>query len=328
MTILLILIAAIIFIFLCFWLHDAYLRRQIEKRFPSSGLLGAFDGGVLHYIEGGVETDASTVVLIHGSSGSARDMEAAFFPHLTKATRVISIDRPGIGYSRNYVEDKTLTSPRAQAKAIHEVITEMGISRPVIVGHSWGGAVAMAYAMEFGAELNGVVAIAPPLYPWGGKPGWYERLVTTPLLGSLFMNSILTKYGLTQLQPGVDRNYYPEVTPDGFVEKIALPLILRPGPFRTNSIYSMGLDAHLGEMSAHYKMPDCDLLLTSGDQDHTVSCKRNIERFHADFPKARLKIFKGGGHMVHHSYAAVLSEEILSMANEKVSKKSHQAAQQ
>ncbi len=314
MSILSVLLLSVLVLLILMWLHDAYLRRQIEKNHPSSGLFQTFKGGELHYIEYGQASELAPIVLIHGSSGSARDMAAAFFSHFGSATHVISVDRPGIGYSRNFIDDDELSSPRAQARAIHEAMTTLGVVRPIIVGHSWGGAVAMAYAMEFGTELSGVVAIAPPLYPWGGKPGWYERLVTTPIIGSLFMHTILTKYGSTQLQAGIERNFYPEIPPDGFVDTISLPLILRPRPFCANSVYSMALDGHLKEMSAHYKQPACDLLLVSGDSDHTVSCKRNIERFHADISSSRLKVFKGVGHMPHHTQASVLSKEILKMA--------------
>ena len=300
--------------FLSLWAHDAHLRRRIRKAHPSSGQDIPFQGGHIHVLSEGQSRDLAPIVLIHGSSGSARDVMQAFAPHLREQTQVIAVDRPGIGYSRNSIPDLHLAPPKAQGHAIMQALAEIGVSRPIIVGHSWGGSVAMAIAMAYGDQLSGVMAIAPPLYPWDGQPVWYEKLVTTPVVGSVFTHMVLTKYGRSQLHAGVERNFWPEEAPADYAERVGLALILQPPQFRANAVYSMTLSDNLAALSQHYKSPDCPLILVSGDQDRTVSCERNIKRFHSNFPSSELIIYPGGGHMIHHTKAADLSRKLLAMA--------------
>jgi pimeloyl-ACP methyl ester carboxylesterase len=300
--------------FLFLWAHDAHLRQRIRAAHPPSGRDIPFDGGTLHVLSEGHPSDLAPIVLIHGSSGSARDVMQAFAPHLRAQTQVLAVDRPGIGYSRNVVSDHKLAPPEEQGRAIMQALAKMGISRPVIVGHSWGGSVAMAMAMAYGDKLSGVMTIAPPLYPWKGKPVWYEKMVTTPILGPVFTHMVLTKYGRSQLQAGVSRNFWPEEAPADYAREVGLSLILQPPQFRANAVYSMTLSNNLSHLSENYKAPDCPLVLVSGDQDQTVSCERNIKRFHSNFPTSEIIIYGGGGHMIHHTKAADLSRKLLAMA--------------
>lgn len=287
------------------WAHDFYLRRQIARHYPPIGQFFDHNRGRLHVIEAG-KAKAPPVVLIHGASGSARDMLTAFAPHLSAFAWVHAIDRPGIGYSESSVADYALSSPEVQADIINEYVVSRGLQRPVIIGHSWGGAVAQSYAQKYGSETAGVLSLCPPLYPWDGPRTWYEHVVTTPIIGSLVAHCLLTKYGLTQIDAGIERNFKPETAPAHFAKTIGAALILRPKPFRANSVYGMHLSRHLERLCGRYQEAACPFILASGDQDYTVSFKRNSLRYHEAFPNSELMVFKGAGHMIHHTQTAAL----------------------
>src|SRR3954467_12230034 len=51
-----------------------------------------------------------------------------------------------------------------QAESINAA-NQVGLDRPVLVGHSYGAAVAIAYAMKHPQEIAGVVAISPMALP-------------------------------------------------------------------------------------------------------------------------------------------------------------------
>src|SRR5436305_12315153 len=51
-----------------------------------------------------------------------------------------------------------------QAESINAA-NQVGLDRPVLVGHSDGAAVAIAYAMKHPQEIAGVVAISPIAFP-------------------------------------------------------------------------------------------------------------------------------------------------------------------
>lgn len=307
-------LSAILVIFLALWAHDALLRQEITKQYPPLGRLVEFDGGTLHIMVDGTASSLAPIVLIHGSSGSARDVHASLASELKEKTMVYAIDRPGIGYSQNQVSDQQLAHPADQGKAIMQALAALGVKNPVIFGHSWGGTVAVSMAMNYGEELSGVLAAAPPLYPWRGGASWYERLVTTPIIGTTFAHLFLTKFGMTQLGAGIERNFHPELAPPNYSEMVGLPLILRPRTFTTNAVYSMSLNANVATMSQSYHMPSCPLVLASGNRDLTVNYKTNISRFHADFPETELVIFDQAGHMIHHTQAKPLADKLLALA--------------
>jgi pimeloyl-ACP methyl ester carboxylesterase len=49
---------------------------------------------------------------------------------------VIAFDRPGFGYSHR--PRRTVWTPEAQADLIAAALKEIGVSKPMVLGHSWG----------------------------------------------------------------------------------------------------------------------------------------------------------------------------------------------
>jgi pimeloyl-ACP methyl ester carboxylesterase len=104
----------------------------------------------IHYIEhpgGGIP-----VVLIHGLPGTAADWEDVT-PLLT-GHRTIAIDRPGFGYSTGgYVPFDR------QLEVIHELLAKLRVSRPILVGHSYGGTISLGLAERYPSDVRGLVLV-------------------------------------------------------------------------------------------------------------------------------------------------------------------------
>src|ERR1700733_6442331 len=73
--------------------------------------------------------------------------------------RVIILDRPGSGYSVR--PDDTLAPLSAQARVISSFCQALALQRPVVVGHSLGGAIALALALEHPEQVGALALIAP-----------------------------------------------------------------------------------------------------------------------------------------------------------------------
>lgn len=101
------------------------------------------------------------VLLVHGAMTTAADMTLALSPFLD-GLRVTAVDRPGHGRSPG---PQGVETPWRQAGRIHALAVELGLRRPVVVGHSFGGAVALAYAVRYPAETSGAVLLAPIVFP-------------------------------------------------------------------------------------------------------------------------------------------------------------------
>ena len=315
------LITTLSFVFLVYalaWAHDASLRRKIKQQLPPPGRFIETPRASLHYLISQAEgaAKASPVfVLIHGSSASCHDMMeslgAALAPHGT----VLSFDRPGIGRSVNKVSAKALSHPGEQADEIHHAVGQLGYQNPIIIGHSWGGSVAMAYAQRYDKQIAGALVLAAPLYPWEGKPSWYNKLVTQRFIGRLFAHGLLTKYGMGQLSAGVRSNAYPETVADDYAQKVGLASILLPDNFITNAVYSNHLSDHLQALQETYPRIQTPLILVGGDRDQTVHTKRNSHRFQAQREDCELIYLRNVGHMLHHTHKDKIAEAALRLAN-------------
>ncbi len=296
-------------LFLLSWAHDARLRRRIKAALPRVGGFIETPNAHLHYLLTPA-TDAgkadTAFVVIHGSSSSSYDMDLAWAEKLSQHGTVLCFDRPGIGLSRLKTSAKAMSHPGLQADEMHHAVKQLGYQHIVVLGHSWGGSVAMAYAQRHGAELAGSVIVAAPLYPWEGGSSWYNKLVTLPVIGWLFAHSVLTKYGHLQLLSGVQATAHPESVPDSYVEAAAIGLILMPRQFITNAVYSIHLKAHLAEMQKHYQHFDTPLILIGGDRDQTVFTKRNSNRFQDDYQQSEMIYLRNVGHMLHHTQADII----------------------
>ncbi|MEY8838497.1 alpha/beta fold hydrolase, partial [Cribrihabitans sp. XS_ASV171] len=123
----------------------AFFARRHEDRanaaYPPRGELLEIDGVQVHAVVMGAGPD---VVLIHGSSGNARDMTFDLAPRLAERYRVIAFDRPGLGFTDRLHEAGATISE--QAALLSRAAVALGAERPVVVGHSYGGAVALAWA--------------------------------------------------------------------------------------------------------------------------------------------------------------------------------------
>lgn len=301
------------FIFLLFiiglalWGHDARLRAQLLSDLPPEGDYIDTDRARLHYLSANMKKQSGkpVFVLIHGSSANAHDVMLGLGKPLAELGTVLAFDRPGIGRSRNKVAHKLMADPREQAREIHQAVKKLGYENPFIIGQSWGGATALAYAQVLGDEIAGTVMLAPPIVPWYGPDFWAYRLVTTPIIGPIFAHMVLGKYGATQLAPGAEGASYPETTPENYVYDSALALILQPHVFVANATYAINLKHNLADMQqTRGDMPDTfeRLMIIHGDKDPTVSIKWNVYPFISQRPDVELIELKGAGHLLHHTW--------------------------
>ena len=310
------LVSFLIVLGLALWAHDARLRARLLADIPPQGDFIETRAATLHYLSKNTAAgkDKPVFVLIHGSSANAHDMMLALGDKLAEHGTVLSFDRPGIGRSRNKIADLDMSDPRAQAHEIHQAVRALGYEKPVIIGQSWGGSVALAYAQVLGEEITGTVMLAPPIIPWYGPDFWANRLVATPIIGPAFASMVLGKYGATQLQAGAQGAAWPETAPENYVRDAAIALILQPRAFRTNAVYAMNLKHHLADMQKTYTdMPGTTdkLLIIHGNKDRTVNIDYNAASLLGLRPDVELLELNGGGHLLHHTWKHEITNEIM-----------------
>ena len=290
---------------------------RIEAEHPPVGKFLDINGAHLHVAELGLARGSPgaepAIVLIHGASGNMEDMRLALGEQLAKSHRVILIDRPGHGWSSRPAGDM-YASPACQAEFVGEALTQLGVKRAVLVGHSWGGAFATAYALAFPERTAGLVLLSAVTHPWPGDPGWYNKLASLPWIGPLFLRTLVYPLGLFLID-GVSRSVFePQTVPKDYLRRAAIRLVLRPKTFFSNARDLALLRGFIAAQVPSYVNLRLPTVILTGDHDSLVSPEINARALAATLPHAKLICLKGVGHMPHHAAPEVVAAAIDELA--------------
>jgi pimeloyl-ACP methyl ester carboxylesterase len=256
-----------------------------------------------HVIEIGKSGDAQSalpVVLLHGAGSNLEDMRLALGERLAARYRVILVDRPGLGFSaRKHGEG---SSPAYQATVLRGVLDKLGVDRAILVGHSWGGTLALAFALDFPERAAGLVVIAPPTHPGFSTMGRVNAWLAGPL-GWLFARTLAFPFGVALMWPGSRTAFLPQRIPQGYVRSSAAMLVLRPLTLMANWADVGSLEAFLARQAERYGALTVPTIVLAGSSDTLVPPAHHSEKLAAAAPVVKLTVLPGFGHMLHHAAA-------------------------
>ncbi len=280
-----------------------------QNRFPAQGQAIEVTGAVLNVLDIGPRDAAGPpIVLIHGASSNLEAMRHPLGDRLAARHRVILIDRPGHGWSS--ASSEATSTPAAQGRLIEEALEKLGVGPVILVVHSWAGALGARMAIDYPARLAGLVMLAPVAYPWSGGVGWYNELVTKPVIGPLLAYTVTLPLGYLLAERGARAVFLPQVMPDDFVANTATPLLLRPREFLANARDLVRLKQAVREQAPRYGEISVPTVLIAGDVDKTVSTNIHSRPFAAAVANAKLIVLPGVGHMVQNAAPDLVIGEI------------------
>ncbi len=278
----------------------AIASARIAARHPPSGQFIDVDGGRLHVLDIGPRNDAAwPVVLIHGASSNLEDLRASLGDRLAAHRRVILLDRPGLGWS-DRPDGATDASPPRQAALIAQALDRIGVDRFVLVGHSLGGAIATAFALDYPARLGGLVLIAPVTHRWEGGLAWYNAVLSTPVVGALFARTVALPIAELVIEGGARSVFAPQDMPKNYLDRAAIRLLLRPSAFQSNAQDVAVLKDFVTAASPRYPDIATETVIITGTADDVVSPRIHSRAMAAALPRARLVLLDGIGHMPHY----------------------------
>lgn len=282
----------------------------VEARYPPVGRYVAVDGGRLHYIEHGRRDAPATVLLIHGASGNAADPMLALGERLSRTMRVIAFDRPGHGRSDRIGGDAA-HSPARQAAVLREGLAALGVGKAVVVGHSLGGSVALALALDHPDAVGGLALLSPVSHPWpGGAISWYYGPTTARVLGWIFTRTLTAPLGLAFLKPGENAVFAPQRPPPDYVDLARIPLVLRPETFTANAEDVANLFDFVTRQASRYGEIRLPTTIVSGSADKVVWTEIHSRGLEREIDGARLVVLPGVGHMPHFAEPDLVVAEI------------------
>ena len=281
----------------------------LQRAYPARGKMIEVAGATLNVVDIGPRDAAGPpVVMIHGASSNLEVMRQPLGKMLASNHRVILIDRPGHGWStRARPEDST---PAIQGRMIDEALEKLGVGQAILVVHSWSGALGARMALDYPKRIAGLVMLAPVAYPWPGGVGWYNKLVTIPVVGPLLAYTITLPLGYFLAKPGARGVFLPQIMPDGFVGDTATALLLRPREFLANARDLVSLKTAVAEQAPRYADIRVPAVVISGERDKTVSTNRHSRPFAQTVPNAKLIVLPDVGHMIQNAAPELVISEI------------------
>jgi pimeloyl-ACP methyl ester carboxylesterase len=278
------------------------MNKAVAKRSPAPGRMLSVDGVELHVQQQGAGPD---VLLIHGAAMMGSEMLLALGEALS-GYRLTAIDRPGHGWS-----DKTRRpSIFEQARLFHAAAAQLGLRQPTVVGHSQGGAVALAYGERFADDISGVVAVAPLAYPAWGAAHLGRALRGAPVLGPLLSNTTLAAADPAGLRAVLPLIFAPQKPTDAFKAAIDVDVLTRPWAMVADGADFTKGSMELQGMKGRYAGYPAALHVVLGTKDRILKPSRQGEKLAGAVPEARLTTVEGKGHMVHHFAPEVVAAAV------------------
>lgn len=112
----------------------------------------------INYLDYG-NGNLGTIVLMHGWGQNTEMMDMLGRP-FASSFRIINIDLPGFGKTP---EPSEAFSVSDYALVIHKLLKKLEVKNPILIGHSFGGRVAICYAAKYGAEK--AILLSSPFRP-------------------------------------------------------------------------------------------------------------------------------------------------------------------
>jgi pimeloyl-ACP methyl ester carboxylesterase len=287
-------------------LVNATLARRAERRNPPKGAFIDIDGVRLHYIEKGT---GSPVVLLHGNQTMAGDFQiSGVFDLVARRHRVIAFDRPGFGHSER--PRQTVWSAAAQADLIRKALFQLGVSKPVVVGHSWGGLLALTYALDHPADTGAVLLLSGYYFASARFDALIASVASLPVLGDVMRYTISPVLGWLTGPLVLKLVFAPLDVAKRFRREFPFSMALRPSQIRATAGDAALMVSGAARLAGRYEELAVPVAIMAGQGDRIVDTASQSERLHALLPRSTLRLIEGTGHMLHHAFPEQVAASI------------------
>lgn len=250
------------------------------------------------------ETGDRDVVLIHGIPGSARSWDAVV-QHLPPDIRYFVPDLIGFGESERSAALEELHA-EGQARRLEEALRNAGAKRPLLVGHDFGGPVALRLLMRSPENYSGLVLAATNTFTDTPIP-FPLSLVTSPSLGSWFTTILFSRTslsGMCRFGARKRRVNVPSAVGDR-AQSLAIRIIFSGSLQKLQELYRP-----IEEALSQIRIP---VLVLWGDHDPFFPISQ-AERTAAAIPGAKVQIFPGCGHFLPEEEPETFASVIAALA--------------
>ncbi|AOJ06171.1 alpha/beta hydrolase [Burkholderia sp. ABCPW 14] len=291
-----------------------FTSHRIKKMFPPEGKFVDVGADRLHYVEYG---EGPPIVFVHGLCGQLRNFAYLDLQRLAKSHRVILVDRPGSGRSTR--GPRSTANVYAQARTIAMFIATLGLDKPVVVGHSLGGAISLALGLNHPQSVSRIALIAPLTHTETEPPGPFRGLALRSSLMRRFASFTLgIPVSILQSRKAIELIFAPETVPHDFGVKGGGLMGLRPHAFYSASSDLVAAPEDLPDMESRYASLTVPVDMLYGRGDQILNWQRHGEALKKRLDAVNLKVVDGG-HMLPVTQPAQTTDWLLEVAGTPVS---------
>lgn len=306
-----VLLAAVLFVVLLV-ISNVGFSKLAEWRNPPIGKFLECDGVVLHYIDRG-DPAAPCVVLLHGNGSMIQDFTiSGLVDLLARSNRVVCFDRPGFGHSQR--PRLRIWTAAAQAALLVKALNQIGIHGPVVLGHSWGALVAIAFGVQKDYPIRGLVLASGSYFPTGRLDVWLMSGPAIPVLGDLVSYTVAPIISWTVLPRALRKIFAPRSVPQTFKNEFPASLVLRPRQLRAAAEESALLIPTAAQFQAHYSTMGHQVQIFHGTEDQVIELEQARD-LHQALPRSDLHLVPNAGHMVTYADPAAIVKAVNSITN-------------
>lgn len=279
---------------------------QALQQCPPQAPLILHAGVHWHMLDIGLNRSSDiTVLLVHGIGGNMRHFQAGMALHeqglqaaLAQTHRVIAVDRPGSGYSR--IEGgRGHLSLLAQAHALHTLLDHQGVGRVLIVGHSLGGAIALAMAQQRPDRVAGLALLAPLTAAMTQAPAMFAPLALVPRVLASFLSHTLLPLVAKLMQSNSLRDiFYPVRVPESFAVQGGGYLSGRPSQLLAIMLDMLAALQDMPCIQARCASMKLPVHVLYDPADKVLSAKQQGQTLPQRLPSAKVEFMDNAGHML------------------------------
>lgn len=274
--------------------------RKAERAYPPQGRFMRVDGVRLHYRVHGPDEATQHVVLLHGNGTMGEDFElSGLVEEAAQRYRVWVFDRPGFGYSTRPADRPW--RPQEQADLIHAALQQLGVQRPVVLGHSWGAHVALALGVLHPQDVAALVLASGYYTPSLRLDVALMSPPALPLIGALMRHTVSPLLGRLLWPLSMRRLFSPAPTAQAFQEGYPVWMSLRPSQLRASAAESARMIPSAWSLRRHHRTMQVPTVVIAGAGDRLVNTRWHSSLLAGRLSRSWLRVVEGAGHMVHHS---------------------------